>query len=180
MIKKVKNYLKGEEITLRNLLSPKFVVGLFIRTRYLHFFMTGATGVVLNLFVSWFFVEFIFLRDEYFVFNNLLKDTTLGVIMGQTINLIYNFYLHTKMTFKTKENHKRRFVIFIAYSLFMTYVVIVPLILVLRNFLGFVFPYTYLNFLVGFEYLIASAVVILFFSFFNFIVFKIWLFKDKT
>ena len=180
MNKKIKDYLKREEITLRNLLNLRFLLKFFYKTRYLHFCITGTTGVLLNLFFSWLFVEFIFLESEYLIFNFLVMSTTLGVIIGQTINLIYNFSLHTKMTFKTKKDHKKRFTIFIVYSLFITYAVIVPLILILRNFFEYTFPHIYLRFLVGFEYLVASAIIILFFSIFNFIVFKIWLFKEEN
>ena len=177
---KIKKYFKEENITLKSLLNPKFVIKFVGKTRYLHFFVIGVTGVTLNLFLSWFFVEFIFLKSKYLIFNTQFKSSTFGVIIGETVNLIYNFCLHTIVTFRIKKQHKRRFILFVLYSLFTTYLVVFPAILILRNFFEYVFPFINLNFLIGFEYLVAACFVILFFSFFNFIIFKIWLFKDKT
>ena len=156
----------------------KFIFDFLYKIRYLHFFIIGATGVLLELFFSWFFAEFVFVNGML-IFNIFFRNTTLGIAMGKTAGLIYTFFFHTKITFQTKKGHSFRFVIFVIYSLFITYLVALPLTLVLRNFLEFVFPLIHLGFLSGFEYLISSAFVILFFSFFNFIVFKFWLFRNK-
>ena len=157
----------------------KFYLFLF-KVRYVHFFLTGVSGVMLNLFFSWIFVEFVFLENTYLVLDYIVKNTTLGIIIGQSVNLIYNFTLHTKVTFKTKKNHKRRFSFFITYSIFMTYIIITPLALFLRDLLTLIFnSIFFLNFLAEYSYLISSAIVILTFSVLNFILFKKILFKEK-
>ena len=150
------------------------------KVRYLHFFAIGSTSVVLNLFLTWLFVEFVFLKSEYLIFDLKFKDSTFGFIIGETVGLTYNFCLNAIITFRTRKKLKRRFVLFVLYSLLMTYLAVFPATLILRNYLEYVFALINLNFLVGAAYLIAASLVILFFSFFNFVLFKIWLFKDKT
>ena len=179
MIEKIKKYFRQENITLNNLLNPEFAIKFLLKTRYPHFFAIGATGVALNLFISWFFVEIVFFKSKYLLFNMQFKSSTFGVIIGETAHLIYNFCLHTIFTFRTKKQHKKRFIFFVVYSLIITYLATLPAILIVRNFFERIFPLINLNFLAGFEYLVAACFVILFFSFFNFAVFKIWLFKDK-
>ena len=180
MIEKIQKYFKQENITLDNLSNLDFAVKLLLKTRYPHFFLVGITGVALNLFLSWFFVELVFLKSKYLLFNMQFKSSTFGVIIGETAHLIYNFVFHTIFTFRTKKQHKTRFVIFVIYSLIITYLATLPAILIVRNLFEHIFPIINLNFLIGIEYLAAACFVIPLFSFFNFAVFKIWLFKDKT
>lgn len=78
--------------------------------KYLHFFLTGTSGVALNLFVTWALTTFVFGLHGYFK----------AYIIALAANLAYNFTLHTKVTFGTKEGHGRRFVLFVAYSLVLT------------------------------------------------------------
>lgn len=124
--------------------------------KYLHFFATGVSGVALNLFVTW------FLTTYYFGLENYFK----AYIISLLCNLVYNFVLHTKVTFATKERHMQRFVFFVAYSILLTavqaYVVrtITPI--------------------VGLEYylfVIATAIAV--FSCVTFVFFKFFLFNEK-
>ncbi len=85
---------------------------LFVRTSYLTFFVVGTTGVAINLAITAFFAELVFGRENYFQ----------AYLIGLTANLVYNFILHTRATFKTRTNHTRRLVYFTVYSLAMTYV----------------------------------------------------------
>lgn len=78
--------------------------------RYFHFFVTGVTGVAINLAITWLLTTFVFGLANYFY----------AYLIGLSINLIYNFTLHTYMTFQTKERHGRRFVVFVLYSLAMS------------------------------------------------------------
>ena len=62
----------------------------------------------------------------------------------------------------------------------MTYIIITPLALFLRDLLTLIFnSIFFLNFLAEYSYLISSAIVILTFSVLNFILFKKILFKEK-
>src|SRR3989344_1565880 len=75
--------------------------------KYMHFFVTGVTGVLLNMLVTWLLTKFVFGVERYFI----------GYIVGAGVNLLYNFSLHTIITFQTTERHMERFVRFIGFSL---------------------------------------------------------------
>lgn len=125
------------------------------RTRYLHFFITGASGVGINLTVTAFFAELVFGREQYF----------LAYLIGVAANLLYNFTLHTVVTFKTKEKHVSRLAFFVIYSLVMTYIQTV----VVRTLVS----------LVGVDwYLVVIGGTIFFFSIITFLLFKFFLFND--
>lgn len=126
------------------------------QTRYTHFFLVGTSGVLLNLGITAFFTELVFGRENYFS----------GYLIGLAANLLYNFALHTVVTFRTKTDHTRRLVIFIVYSLALTYIQAIT-VKVLTALIG-------VNW-----YLLVIAGVILCFSIITFVVFKFILFREQ-
>lgn len=123
--------------------------------KYLHFFATGVSGVALNLSVTWLLTTFVFGLEGYFK----------GYVIALLLNLVYNFTLHTKITFETKERHLRRFVYFTTYSIFLTALQAV----IVRT----VTP------MVGLEYyLFVIATTIALFSVVTFLFFKFYLFHE--
>ena len=125
-------------------------------TRYLHFFIVGATGVALNLALTAFFAELVFGRANYFD----------AYLIGLFANLLYNFALHTFVTFKTKGKHLQRLSIFIAYSLLLAYLQ--------------AYAIKHLTDWIGINwYIIIIASVILVFSIVTFLLFKFVLFKKE-
>jgi putative flippase GtrA len=71
------------------------------------FVFTGATGVGLNLLITFVLTQTFFGPENYFV----------PYIIGSSVNLLYNFILHSILTFHTTRRHIRRFVFYILYSL---------------------------------------------------------------
>lgn len=123
--------------------------------RFVHFFAVGVTGVAINLGITAFFTELVFGREQYFS----------AYLIGLTANLLYNFVLHTRVTFKTKGNHARRLAIFMAYSLSLAYIQAQCV--------------KWLTAQVGVDwYLVVIASVILTFSVLTFLLFKFVLFKS--
>ncbi|OGZ07922.1 MAG: hypothetical protein A3C93_04335 [Candidatus Lloydbacteria bacterium RIFCSPHIGHO2_02_FULL_54_17] len=125
--------------------------------KYLHFFATGTSGVAINLFVTWLLTTYFFGLSGYFK----------AYVVALVINLVYNFTLHTKVTFGTTEGHWQRFIWFVIYSLLLTalqaYIVrtVTPM--------------------VGLEYyLFVIAVTILVFSCVTFLFFKFFLFRERS
>lgn len=137
------------------LLHPVEFIRLLIVHRYAHFFAVGATGVFINLSITAFFAELVFGREHYFS----------AYLVGLGANLIYNFVLHTAVTFKTKTNHARRLAIFVAYSLALTYLQ-AYLVKTITPIVGIDF------------YLLVIASVILVFSVATFVLFKFVLFRE--
>lgn len=125
-------------------------------SRFVHFFVVGSTGVAMNLLITGTLTEFIFGREQYFT----------GYVIGLTANLLYNFVLHTLITFKTKKDHTRRLVIFAVYSLAMVYIQ-AQVVKAATAVVG-------VNF-----YLIVIASVILISSIITFVLFKFVLFKPE-
>jgi len=123
-------------------------------SRFVHFFIVGTTGVAINLGVTAFLTEFIFGREHYFS----------GYVIGLAANLLYNFILHTTVTFKTQGNHTRRLVVFTVYSLVMVYIQ-ARVVKAITDAIG-------VNF-----YIIVIASVILVSSVITFLLFKFVLFK---
>ncbi len=121
--------------------------------KYLHFFMTGVSGVGINLLVTWFLTTYVFGLAGYFK----------GYIIGTTINLFYNFALHTKVTFETKSGHARRFIFFVTYSLVLT-AVQASVVRVVTPMVGL----EYYLFVIAGAIFIFSCVTFLFFKFFLF------------
>ncbi len=141
---------------LSNLLSPTWWFRLLHSSRYLHFFVVGVTGVAINLGLTAFFAELVFGREQYFS----------AYLIGLSANLLYNFVLHTAVTFKTNGKHAQRLIIFVAYSLALAYVQTQCV--------------KWLTALVGIDwYLVVIASVILAFSVITFVLFKFILFRQK-
>lgn len=141
-------------ISFRDLISPLWWIAFLHRVRYLHFFAVGISGVGLNLAITVGLTELFFGREHYFS----------AYLIGLGANLIYNFVLHTLVTFKTEGNHAMRLVLFLGYSLALAYLQT----RVVR----------YLTDLVGVDwYAVIIASVILVFSAMTFILFKFVLFK---
>lgn len=136
--------------------SPVWWFRLLRRTRYLHFLIVGVSGVVINLALTAFFAELVFGREEYFS----------AYLIGLSANLLYNFVLHTVMTFKTTHGHAPRLMAFVAYSLGLAYVQARCV--------------QWLTAHVGVDwYLVVIASVIFCFSLFTFLLFKFVLFRPK-
>jgi putative flippase GtrA len=142
--------------------------------KFINFLIIGTSGVFLNLLISFFIVEFILNSSTYFLLSFSIKHTTIGIISGISVNMLFNFYFFTKSTFKTKKNHIKRFFIFLVYAIFITYIVNLQTTLLLRDFLENIL----FDKIAKFSYLIASIVVIITISIINFFVFKFWLFKE--
>lgn len=141
-------------ISFRDLISPLWWIAFLHRVRYLHFFAVGISGVGLNLAITVLLTELFFGREHYFS----------AYLIGLGANLIYNFVLHTFVTFKTEGNHAMRLVLFLGYSLALAYLQT----RVVR----------YLTALVGVDwYAVIIASVILVFSAMTFVLFKFVLFK---
>lgn len=141
-------------ISFRDLISPLWWIAFLHRVRYLHFFAVGISGVGLNLAITVGLTELFFGREHYFS----------AYLIGLGANLIYNFVLHTLVTFKTEGNHAMRLVLFLGYSLALAYLQT----RVVR----------YLTALVGVDwYAVIIASVILVFSAMTFVLFKFVLFK---
>jgi putative flippase GtrA len=140
-----------------NLINPLWWLKLMVRLRYAHFFVVGATGVAINLALTAFFAELVFGRENYFP----------AYLIGLFVNLLYNFILHTIVTFKTKDKHAMRLMIFLGYSLVLTYVQ--------------AYLVKHITVWVGINwYLVVIASVIFFFSIITFLLFKFVLFqKDE-
>ena len=139
---------------LSDLLHPVRFVQFLHTSRYLHFFVVGVTGVAINLGITAFFAELVFGRENYFS----------AYLIGLSANLLYNFILHTFVTFKTSGGHIMRLSIFLAYSLMLAYIQ-AQVVKSVTEFLG-------INW-----YLVVIASVIFFFSIVTFILFKFVLFK---
>ena len=143
--------------SLREVLSPRWWIAFLHRTRYLHYFMVGISGVAVNLGISVVLTELFFGRDNYFT----------AYLIGLSVGLLYNFILHTVVTFKTSGNHAARLFFFLAYSLALTYVQAQ----VVRN----------LTDIVGVNwYVVVIASVIMVFSVITFVLFKFVLFKTTS
>lgn len=128
---------------------------MLIRGSYTRFFITGATGALLNIAVTWILAEFVFGRPQYFY----------AYTIGMVVNIMYNFILHTFLTFKTTGGHTRRFIVFFLYSVLVTYIQAITV--------------KWLVPIVGLQYyVIVIAGVIFFYSTINFFIFKAKIFKS--
>ena len=132
---------------------PETLLVLF--DKYVSFFVTGVTGVALNLVITWSLTTFVFGVNQYFY----------AYLIGLAVNLIYNFARHAFVTFRTKSGHLTRFTLFIMYSLGMAGLQAVTV----RELVDFVGE-SY--------YLVVIASVIFVFSTVTFVVCNYWLFND--
>lgn len=137
-------------------LSPLWWAHFLRETRYLHFFSVGMSGVLLNLAITAFFTELVFGRENYFS----------AYLIGLTVNLLYNFALHTLVTFKTKGHHAKRMVAFFAYSISLAYIQ-AQVVRIVTSWVGVDW------------YLVVIATVILSFSAVTFLLFKFILFRNR-
>lgn len=110
MIKEIENFIKKENITIKKIINPLFILKLLYKYNYFHFFVVGTTGIILNLTTVYILTEYYFGLENYFT----------AYLIGLTLNLIFNFIFHTILTFKTKKKHTIRFILFITYSLILT------------------------------------------------------------
>lgn len=153
---RVRAFLVRENVTWSLLLSPTRIYSLLLRYRFLHFFVVGSSGVTINLGVTWGLTTFVFGLPNYFF----------AYLFGIAANLLFNFTLYTITIFQTRANHLRRLMVFVTYSLIMAYVQ--------ATVVRFATP------IVGLQYyLFVIAATILFFSFVNFLVFKLSIFKEN-
>lgn len=79
--------------------------------QFIRFLVTGAGGAILSLLITWLTTTFIFGEANYFA----------GYLFGIAANLTFNFSLYTMLVFKTKYDHLRRLLVFIAYGLVMAF-----------------------------------------------------------
>lgn len=138
-------------------LQPLRFMEFLHSSRYLHFFVVGVTGVAINLGITAFFAELVFGRENYFS----------AYLIGLSANLLYNFILHTFVTFKTTGGHFQRLSIFLGYSLALAYIQ-AQVVKAVTSYLG-------VNW-----YLVVIASVIFFFSIVTFVLFKFVLFKEPV
>jgi len=78
--------------------------------RLLHFVFTGGSGALLNLGITALLSELVFGRESYFF----------AYLIGLLVNFIYNFVLHTLLTFRVRQGHARRLKAFLLYNVGMT------------------------------------------------------------
>jgi putative flippase GtrA len=136
-------------------INPMRLIRFLHATRYLHFFAVGLSGVAINLAITGILTELFFGRENYFT----------AYLIGLAANLLYNFVLHTIVTFKTKGNHTKRLSIFMVYSLTLAYIQA----MVTKSLTSWV----------GVDwYLVVIASVIMAFSIMTFILFKFVLFRS--
>lgn len=128
---------------------------LVLFDKYVSFFITGATGVALNLVITWSLTTLLFGVDQYFY----------AYLIGLTMNLVYNFVRHALVTFQTKSSPGARFVLFILYSLGMAGLQA----LTVQELVAYIGD-TY--------YLVVIAGVIFVFSTVTFVVCNYWLFNE--
>ncbi len=148
-------FLKKEGLTGFNFLNVFLWIKVFWKHNVIQFLLVGGSGVLLQLIVTWLLTSFVFGLEKYYI----------GYTFGLSLNLIYNFILHTFFTFKAKNGHGRRFIGFIVYSLFMAmlqYLIVRGLVYLFGNS----------------WYLVVISGVILICSIITFIIFKFWLFRE--
>ena len=148
--------MKKKRIRKINVFNPFDWYYLLLKLRFLHFFLIGGTGVLLNITITAIFAELIFGRELYFY----------AYLIGLSINLLYNFTFHTLFTFKTKNKHVSRFIYFILYNLIMSFFQA----LVIKTIVNLIGINYYLFVIVG---TIGTFFII------NFIISKLFLFKEK-
>lgn len=136
--------------------EDKSIIKKLYVSRYLHFFVVGCVGTFINLFITFILTEFIFGKEKYFT----------AYLIGLLIAILYNFTIHTIITFKTKNNHTKRLITFMLWSLFIAYIEAVNI--------------KYITKVLGVDYYIfIIAGVILVYSTFSFLVCKLILFKEE-
>lgn len=156
MKRKINLFIKKENVNFKNITNPVYIFNLLYKYKYIHFFATGLSGVIINLTITWLLTEFYFGLDNYFY----------SYLFGLSANIIWNFIIHTQINFKIKTKYLKRFIIFVIYTLILSFIQ--------ANLVKLIVPIIGLKY-----YLLIIASVILFFSFLTFIIFKFWLFKNE-
>lgn len=136
--------------------SESLLRRILITHKFLHFFVTGVIGVILNLVITWVLTTFVYGINGYFT----------AYLIGTAVNLLFNFTIHTLITFKTRTRHMRRLLGFVLYNLGMTTVQAVII--------------KYFTALFGLQYyLLVIAGTIFIFSISSFVIFKFFLFHEQ-
>lgn len=153
---RVASFIKREELTTwRSFTVPK-MASLFYRYRFFHFFLTGVGGLALGLALMWALTTFVFGVEGYFT----------AYLLGAAFTMTFNFIVYSLTVFRTSHRHVMRFVFFILYNIAMTGLQA----LVIRS----IVP------LVGAQwYLLIVAGVVFIFSFLNYGIFKLSLFRER-
>ena len=119
--------------------------------RYLVFITGGGTGMLINLCLTYVLTEFVHL---WYMFSYAI---------GQTVNLLFNFFYHRHITFTVTSRAKERFGKFFLVSLAVISISWLLVLLITE----------YLNL-----YYILSIVIVAFFvSIVDFLINKSWVFK---
>lgn len=139
----------------RSYFNPFNIYYYLLNSRLYHFILVGGTGVLLNLGLTIFFAEFVFGRQDYFY----------AYLIGLFSNLAYNFSLHSLVTFKTQDSHLLRFFIFIIYNLLIS------------GLQAFIIKSTVDILGIDYYILVILGVIGTFFLI-NFLISKLWLFKN--
>lgn len=153
----LRGFIEREGLSWRIVFSPRAAFVILQRYGYLHFFATGVTGVLINLGLTWLLTTFVFGIERYFT----------AYLFGIVANLLFNFTLYSIAIFKTEHDHIKRLGVFVLYSLAMTWMQ-ASLVKVVTPLVGLEF------------YLIVIAITILAFSFLNFFIFKLALFRERS
>src|SRR5690606_2016435 len=124
--------------------------------KYIRFFLVGGSGIFINLLVTGFFQFFVFEQSLFYVAS----------IIGTSVNLIYNFTLHTIFTFNTKSKHKLRFVKFVSYTLILA-IFQESLIKIITPIFGVIYL------------LLIKAIIVFLFSIITYLFFKFYLFNES-
>ncbi len=172
MTKYISDFIENENLSFKNILNPFFIFNILHKYRYTYYLLIGISGLLLNLVLSFIFSIYLF-PNGLFDF----KNTTVGIFIGLTINFIYNFILHILITFENKDNFWKKFIQFISYSLFVTYLIIIPVTVFLTDIFGDVLLNLGYLFLAKYIYLIITSFMVFLFSIINFLIFKLWMFK---
>lgn len=149
------DFLKKNNLTGLNIFNVITWFNVLWNLKVIQFLLVGGTGVLLQLAVTCILTQFLFGVKQYYI----------GYAIGLIANLIYNFILHTKFTFNTKNKHKKRLIRFITYSLSVALFQYV-LVRVITKLTGDAW------------YLLVIAIVILICSILTYFTFKLWLFKE--
>ncbi|MGB4076293.1 MAG: glycosyltransferase family 39 protein [Minisyncoccia bacterium] len=128
------------------------LAALFVR-----FLLTGATGALLSLLITWGITTFVVGVEHYFS----------AYLVGIAVNLLFNFVAYTLAVFKTKHDHLRRLTVFLFYGIIMAFLQGATVQLITS--------------IVGVQwYLPVIALVIGALALFNFLVFKLSIFKERA
>lgn len=115
------------------------------KKRFIHFFLVATIGFLINIIVTAGLTELFFGREKYFI----------AYVIGLCTNLVFNFIMHVRITFKTKRKNALRFVSFMMYNFMMAFVnaIIVRYLVNISNinyYLPIIFVVTVTLFLVNF------------------------------